>query len=295
MKKPFKFIIILLVILFLVTIGKDMLIKKAVETGAQMVTGLRLDIRHFSLGLFSSHVSIKGLTLYNPSGYEERIMLDLPEVTVDYRLTSLFKGIIHIESFILNLRSFNVVKNKDGELNLNALKVVQKGKEKKEEPKKEKPEEPKEKAKAMKLQIDYLKIKFGTISFMDYSKATPAIKNIKINIDEEHANISNPHVIIALILNKAFLKASVSGLTGFDLSGIKGSVSNVVGDVDKLASQTVESAKALAGDAAQTAKDMGKEAEKIGSQAIDSAKETAGALKDTAKSLTEKIKLPFGK
>jgi len=109
----------------------------------------------------------------------------MPEIYVDYDLPAIFKGKVHLEEMRLNMNEFVVVKNEKGELNLDALKVVQAQKEGK------KPEaKAKEGGKIPEIQIDTLKLKVGKVVYKDYSGGgNPTVREFKVNLDEELANL----------------------------------------------------------------------------------------------------------
>ncbi|MFV1975152.1 MAG: hypothetical protein ACC651_05350, partial [Candidatus Scalindua sp.] len=115
---------IVLVIIIALFFGKNMIIKTAVTTGVKAMTGLDLSIRSMNVGVFKSLIGINGLQLHNPQGFEDELMIDLPEIYVDYHLGAFMKGKTHLEEVRLNLREFIVVKNEAGELNLDSLRVV---------------------------------------------------------------------------------------------------------------------------------------------------------------------------
>jgi len=239
MKKLMKIIVLLVIICVVLLLAKNIILKAAIENGVSLVTGLGLNMRTFKLGIMDTSLRIQELKIYNPKDYEEPVMLDMPEIFVDFNVTDIIKGTVHLESLIINLQKFNVVKNKDGDVNLNALKVVQEGEKKEEKPKEEKP---KKKGKAPQFQLDNLELILGSIAFIDYSggRTQPSVNNFKFNISEKYHDISNPQVIMAIILQKAFLKASIAKISGFDLGGIQGAMNAQVGNLGDLAIYSFE-------------------------------------------------------
>ena len=124
MKKKWKIIIAVLVALIVIPVFKDLIIKVAVEKGVEAVTGLKISMRGLNVGIFRSAVSIKGLRVFNPRQFKDRVMVDMPEIYVDYDLPAIFGGNIHLRDLRIDLKDFVVVKNDKGDLNLNSLKVV---------------------------------------------------------------------------------------------------------------------------------------------------------------------------
>jgi len=71
---------IVLVIIIALFFGKNMIIKTSVTAGVKAMTGLKLNIRSMNIGVFKSLISINGLQLHNPQGFEDDVMIDLPEI-----------------------------------------------------------------------------------------------------------------------------------------------------------------------------------------------------------------------
>ena len=109
---------IVFAVLIALFIAKNMIIKTSVTTGVRAMTGLKLKIRSMDVGVFKSLIGINELQLHNPRGFEDKLMVDLPEIYVDYNLGAIMGGKAHLEEVRLHLKEFIVVKNEAGELNL---------------------------------------------------------------------------------------------------------------------------------------------------------------------------------
>jgi hypothetical protein len=284
LKKILVFFIILVVVLL---VGRNIIVKSVLQTAVPLVTGLGLKVEKLNIGIFDTKLHIVGLKMTNPKGFEEKVMLDLPEVLVDYNLGDIIGGKIHTEEIIFNLQEFNVVRSGEGKLNLDALKVVQEGKAKEEK-------------KPLKLQIDRFELKFGKVQFINYEKNTaePSVQTIELNLDEEYKDITNPQVIVAIIMQKVITNAALNKITGFDLGGISGAMGNVVGNMDDLAAGALGSAKELTDGALKSAGDLtGGVMEGVGGISGDAAEKANEAVKEASEALqglTGKLKLPFG-
>jgi len=238
MKKFFLIVIILVVALVVgLSFGKNLLVKSTIEKGVKLVTGLQLRIGSLNIGIVKTLVGIKSLKLYNPEGFQDRVMLDMPEVFVDYDLPAALKGTVHLNEVRIDLKEFIVVKNKEGKLNLDSLKVVKAQKEGKD------PEE-KEKGKAPDIKIDLLKLKIGMVIYKDYSSGSkPTVRKFNVNINETHENITNPYALVSLIVVKALARTAIANLTNFDLNGLEGTLGDTLSGAKKVATQTVSKAQ----------------------------------------------------
>ena len=260
MKKIGIIIAVAIVILVLLSGMKNMIVKVGVEKGAKVVTGLKLNIGSLNIGFIKTLVGIKDIRLYNPKGFEDKVMVDIPEVYVDYDLPAIIKGDVHLYDVKLHLKECFIVKNKDGQLNLDSLKTIQDLAGKKSSTKKTK------KAKG-DFQIDQLELKIGRVVYKDYSKGgKPYVLQFNVDIDEKYNNITDPNALVSLIVMKVVMNTTIGKLIKLDMTGLQDTVGNTLASAQHIATQT---ANKVVGNAGKT-------------------------LTDTAGSITDKLKLPFG-
>ena len=212
MKKTF-FILVVVIIIFLgLGIIKDQIIKSVVAIVTSQVTGAPVEIERFSLGVFKQSVRISGFKIFNPSGFPKGILVDLPKINVDYDLFSLLSGKLHLLNVEVELKEMGLVKNKEGKLNVDSLKVVK--------------EDKKKKGKAsgqMPMQIDMLKLGMGRIIFKDYSLgAEPVIKVYDINLHKAYKNITSAQQLTALILAEPMKAAGIQGAQIYGVAMLAG-------------------------------------------------------------------------
>ncbi len=240
------FLAIIIGIVLLFTIGKNLILKAAIEGGVKAATGVHLTMDKLNIDFIDTMVEIKGLKLYNPKGFPERIMCEIPEIYLDLDLPALFKGKIHIEEMTLNLKELVVIKNAEGETNINSLKPVKKSKEEAEEKPAEKKEE-KAKGEAPKLQIDVLNLKVGQVIYKDYSQGgEPAIKEYNVNLDDKYENITDPGALVSLILVKSLMKTQIAKLTNLDMTDLKSMVKGQLPKTEAFQTTAEEMAKDVA-------------------------------------------------
>ena len=284
---------IVLVLLIALFFGKNVVIKTSVTAGVRTMTGLKLSIRSMDFGIFKTLIGINELQLYNPSGFVDELMFDVPEIYVDYDLGAFMKGRTHLEEVRLHLKEFIVVKNEAGELNLDSLKVV------KEEEKEVIDEGKKEKTKTRELQIDVLELRIDKVVYKDYSKGTPPkVKEYNVNIDDRFENITDPKTFGRLIIVKALKNTTIASLTNFDLGKLQRGISGTVRKTAEKALETPGRAIEIGKDAGEKARETAEEKVK---KAIEAEKKAGEKVKETAEEAVEKaadaIKkiLPFGK
>ena len=255
---------IVLVILIALFFGKNVVIKTSVTAGVRAMTGLKLSIRSMDFGIFKTLIGINELQLYNPSGFVDKLMIDCPEIYVDYDLGAFMKGRTHLEEVRLNLKEFIVVKNEAGELNLDSLKVV------KAEEEEVIDKDKKEKSKTRDLQIDVLELRIDKVVYKDYSKGTPPkVKEYNVNIDDRFENITDPKTFGRLIIVKALKNTTIASLTNFDLGKLQRGISGTVRKTAEKALETPGRAIEIGKDAGEKAKET---AEKKVKKAIEAEK-----------------------
>jgi uncharacterized protein involved in outer membrane biogenesis len=268
MKKVGIIVLIIVAVLGGLVLGRNFIIKSAVSRGVQLLTGLKLKIDRMHIGIFAPVIDVDGLRLFNPKGFVDPSMIDMPRMYVDYDLGAFLRKETHLRQVKLNLKEFMVIKNEKGELNINALKTVK--------PEKKEPVPVKEKKK-VEFRIDELDLKIGKVIYKDYSRGSPPkVSEFNINIDQRFKNITDAKALVNLIVVKALVNTTIASITGFDLQGLSQSAYQTLG---KGAGFAVETTQKAADVVVETGKEVG--------EAVGEAVEGVG---ETIKKI-----LPFGK
>ncbi|MFA5276217.1 MAG: AsmA family protein [Candidatus Omnitrophota bacterium] len=212
MKKILIVSILIIIALFTIGILKDQIIKSVVTVVATQVTGAPVHIESFSLGLFKHSIRISGFRIFNPSGFPKGILVDLSKINVDYDLGALLRKKLHLLNAEIELKEMALVKNKEGKLNVDALKVVEEGKNKQNKP-----------SEQMPLQIDMLKLGMGRIILKDYSsQGEPVVKVYDINLHKGYKNITSVQQLTALILTEPMKAAGIQGAKIYGVAMLAG-------------------------------------------------------------------------
>lgn len=239
MKKILIIVAIVLVVLFL---SKDLIVSTILTFGVTSFTDLPVDVKSVKVGIFKSTVEIRGFKLYNPKKiFKDRVMADIPELYIDYDIGSFLTGTKHLRMVRLNLKEFDVIKNENGELNLDSLKAIQLKKG-----------GPSGAKKNSKFKIDVLDLKIGKVVYKDYSKGlSPVVKEFEIGLNERYENITDPYAFASLVVFKAVANTSISHLANFDLRPLKDAsydaiisatkvVSDAAGEAVKKAAESIK-------------------------------------------------------
>lgn len=214
MKKSLKIVLIVAISFFLLSMLKDQIIKTMVTAVASQITGTKVKIQGFSLGIIKQAVRIKGCKAYNPEGFPAGVMVDLAQIYVDSDLSAILKGKLHLEEVSVDLKELILVKNKEGRLNVDSLKIVQ-GENKEPQGKKA--------AQPMPMQIDSLKLKMGRVISKDYrASGEPVILVYNINLQKTYNNITSARQLAALILTEPMKAAGIRGAAIYGVSALAG-------------------------------------------------------------------------
>jgi len=251
MKKSVLVATILVAVILALSIAlsiKNVIAKKAISSGVKAMTGLKLSIGSVNVGIFKSAIGIKDLKLQNPGGFQDKFMVDMPEIYIDYDLRAFLNKKVHLEEVRLNLKELVVVRNAEGELNLNSLKVV---KDTKTAPAKE------EKPKEGEFLIDLLQLKIGKVIFKDYSQGKkPQTTEFNLNINERYENITDANKLVSLIITRALINTTVAKLADFDLKSLERKAGGLLKNVKESAKDILNKAKEEGEKAMEKLKDI---------------------------------------
>ena len=235
--KKIRFILILAISVFILFVLKDVLIKASIESAVSYKTGLRIEIGELKTSFSKGFIRIKDMFILNPKGYDDRIMAELPEVSIDYDLPAILKRKIHLQNIKINLKELTIVKEKSGRKNLDHIKNL----------KKKKTEKQKEKdSGSLGMQIDNLYLKMGKVTYKDYSSGgKPTITEFDININARYKNLKNTDAIMRLIIAKAVISTTLGALTDFEK--FEDIASDALGEGKNVFKKTFEEIKSLFG------------------------------------------------
>ena len=210
MKKYRKILIIVFAVIIGIVVLKDALIKSAITTVGSSVLGAPIKIRKFTFRVITQKVHIKEMVVYNPKGFPKGPLVDIPEIRIDFDLGALLKGKLHVPLIIFDLKEVVIIKDQDGNLNVDALKVAQAKEEPEQKKEKSKPEKS---GKAMPLQIDELRLNVERVIYKDYSRGDkPVILAYEIALkDKVFKNIKSPEQMAALVMVQAMGPTAIKG------------------------------------------------------------------------------------
>ncbi len=199
MNKILKVFLIVLAVLIGLHLLKDQVIKAGISTVGSSIVGAPIHVGHFSLNFLTQKVRIGDLKVYNPPGYPDEPLINIPQIAVDFDTPAFFKGKLHFPLIVLNMKEMVLVRNKEGVLNVDSLKVVEQAKEKKDE-------QPKKSSKELAIQIDDLKLNVDRVILKDFSsgRSEPSILVYEIGMkNKEFKNIKSIQQLSVVVMSQA--------------------------------------------------------------------------------------------
>lgn len=214
MKKIVVISVLVVAVFFFVAAAKNQIINTVVSITAKKIIGANVRIGSLSFGIFKHRIVINNLKVYNPEGFPKDVLLDLPKIRVDYDLARLLKKQLYLKYVELNLKELVVIKNKQGQLNVNSLKVSQK-----------KGAKAKDKlSEALPLKIDYLVLTINKVIYKDYTKGEkPDVQIFDINIkNKSYKDITSANQLISLLLMESMRSTTIKGASIYGAVSIAG-------------------------------------------------------------------------
>ena len=235
MKIMMKIILIVFAVLVVFNLVKNGIVQAGIGTVLSKASRVPVKVSGTNMSFMASSLSLRGIRFYNPRNFPEKLMIEIDQVFISLDPWGLFRGQAHLKQVKLNLKEVIVIKNKAGEININAMKPERKGKT------------PAREGKQMQVKIDRLNLSIGRVVYKDYSQGSePQIQVFDINIqNREYRNIDNPSAVVSLITFEALTRTSLSRLAGMDLSFFKQDFSQSLDLVTGSAGDVTETAKGI--------------------------------------------------
>jgi uncharacterized protein involved in outer membrane biogenesis len=118
----FRCFIVLVVLAVAGILLLDTIAREVAETRVKSETGLDVKIGRVRVGIFNPTITLENLVLYNRAEFGGSPLIDLPELHVEYDRQALVARTLHCHLVRLNLAQLNVVEDKNGRTNLDALR-----------------------------------------------------------------------------------------------------------------------------------------------------------------------------
>ncbi len=206
------------VLVLVLGVAKNAIAKAVISSAVSAAAHVPARIGGVNISFVAASIRIKNFQLSNPAGFPERIMVDIPQIFIDFDPGALLKGRAHFEEVRLDIKQLTVIKNREGKTNVEAVKPS--AKEKKQSHEKANAASG---GKSPKLHIDKLVLSIGQVVYKDYSAGgEPQVQSFDINIkDREYTDIDNPAQVVSLVMFEALTRTSLSRLANLDIDSFK--------------------------------------------------------------------------
>ncbi len=229
MKKTLISILVITIIaLGALILVKDRIIKDVLVKQIKSATGLEVELESIKVGLLTANVDVTGLKIHNPSGFPEKIMLNIPKIYINYDLFGFFSRKVHLKKLLIEIKDVNIAKSADKKLNVYSLAVLG-GRSLQASPvqaiinnfvslekKEEKPKGERPRAQKPQITIDDLQLKIGRVAYKDYAEESGAMDiALNLNIDETFKNVTDPNTVASTLMFKLLGNVGMDALNKY--------------------------------------------------------------------------------
>lgn len=181
---------------------KDFLLAGVISAVASSVVGAPVSIRTVSIGLFPPKVVMRNFKMQNPPGFERGVMVDLPLAAGQLDAGALLTGKLHMPAIEIELKEIGLMKNKEGKLNVDELKVVKQPANTGSSGSMKQPS----------FKIDVLTVSMQRVVSKDYTSGKePLVQVYDINLKKSYKDITSPAQLAALLMSEPMKAVGIKG------------------------------------------------------------------------------------
>lgn len=219
-------------------LAQERLLKAAARRVFVEQTGFDVEIGKLNTSLWKSRVEMEDVQVRNPPNFPEPVAFVIQSAAMTLDPWSLFRGETHLKELTLDVPRIVLVRNAEGETNLEQLS----GKSAKKERIESAPEtesapddvaaseasapssyevssrpapKPAPPAKERPFKIDRLALKIGTVEYRDYrGRSEPAVSEFNLNLEREGENIRSGEEVGTLLVGGVMQSVVAQLFTG---------------------------------------------------------------------------------
>ena len=167
------FLISLLILILAVAVLRHALCRLIITSLTSKGTGLKLSIEQLNLDILSSNLSMQGIKLANPEGFQDGFLGEAKEISIQYDLLRALGGRLHFHQVKADISEIKIIRNESGDSNVAAFKKKrrQTNRAKKNTPSLAVPAEEsqkQQKSRSAKFLIDRLEFRLRKVVFLNY-------------------------------------------------------------------------------------------------------------------------------
>lgn len=182
---------------------REAIIKTVVETVVSMEIGAPVSIDSVKIENNRDTLIFKGFKIYNPKGYPDHVLMKIKDMNLIYDREKLREFYLHVTYLDAEIGRIVVIKNKKGELNINALKLGEDNN---------------------RFHIDVFELSIDQVVYEDHSQAgEPDIKVYDVKIkDKSFHDIPSMDYFFNLILQQAIENTAIKGAAAYGIIAAAG-------------------------------------------------------------------------
>jgi len=271
-KKILKTIAIIIAAVLVIAMAFEYIILVSVaRNGLKYVVDLQTHMKKIAVQPARGSLTIKGLKIYNPSGYKVKVLADVSRILMDFKLKTLLEPGAFLDRIEIHIEEINIIRDKDGVVNLSKMKALTP----QEKPEKKKP-----------FLADKYVIRIGKVYYIDRTlEEDKQIREIDLNVEEEYKNVTDPDNLARLIAYKIFFNGKVGNI-GVDIQKIQADLAALAEKNKKLAEEMAQARQEQIDKAKEAVKETVEKAAGAMQEQVEKAKSAIG---DKVESIKEKI------
>ena len=207
-------VVILLSVIFFAV--KHLKIKEIVENEIERTLGIDISIQEIEFSPSLAHVGLKGIVVHNPPGFPEDELAYIESLHLVFDpIEMLTRKKPNIYLLALDLKRLNILKNKDGKINIKELIPVKEGNFSKE------PRSP--------FYFDIMVLSIGTVRYSDYSGGDKKEHKYTIGLkDATFIGLPDENAVVKMIVYKALENTDIGRLVNLTVVPVISSIGDTV-------------------------------------------------------------------
>jgi uncharacterized protein involved in outer membrane biogenesis len=117
-KWVFRFAVLAVVLVIVVLLSLNSIVRVLIEHNIREQTGMDAEIGRVEIGWSKPTFEIRDMKIYNSLAFGGTPFLDIPEIHVEYDRAALCKSELHLRLLRLNLSELDIVRSKNGQINV---------------------------------------------------------------------------------------------------------------------------------------------------------------------------------
>lgn len=182
--------------------------RTAITWGGSRLLGTYVSLKGCSVGMLTQRLTLRHLRIEQPKGFEGEPLLEAPTASVRINLWELWHGRWHLREVVLDVDRIVLLKNREGRLNVDALKVINESSASTANAK-----SPAVGAGPVRLpgfRIDRLRLRIGRVIVRDAQQGDLKVYEAVIR-EKIFTNLSSPQQLVVVVLAHAMGPTALKG------------------------------------------------------------------------------------